>query len=169
MYIRALRRGEGTRLRELRLAAIREAPRAFFWSLQTELDITAQQWEAWVDEPGNDRVMFVADSGEAWVGMAGCSIRATDGTTLDATGMWVAPQARGLGLGERFVEVIEEWGRARGAERMEFAVTETNEIAIALYRRLGFRPTGRRRALESYPELTGMFMEKSLQGDRVRD
>ena len=168
MHIRALRGGEGARLRQLRLAAIRDAPRAFFWSLDTESGITAQQWEAWADEPGNDRVMFVAEEDDAWVGMAGCSIRAGDPTTLDATGMWVTPDARGHGLGERFVEAIERWGRARGAERMEFAVTETNDIAIALYRRLGFRPTGRRRALESYPQLTGMFMAKSLRADPVR-
>lgn len=169
MHIRGLRRGEGARLRELRLAAIREAPQAFFWSQEAESGLTAQQWEAWADEPGNDRVMFVADDGGAWVGMAGCSVRGDGSGTLDATGMWVAPHARGRGLGERLIEAIVEWGLARGAERMEFAVTETNEVAIALYQRLGFRPTGRRRALESYPELTGMFMSRSLHGDQVRD
>ena len=58
MRIRPVRRGEGARLRELRLRAIDEAPRAFFWSPQTERDITAQQWERWADHPGNDRVMF---------------------------------------------------------------------------------------------------------------
>jgi len=162
MEIRPVRRGEGARLRALRLTAIDEAPHAFFWSLRTEREITARQWERWADDPGNDRVMFVAVDGEAWVGMAGCSLRGDASATLDATGMWVAPAARGLGLGERLIDAIIEWGRARGAGRMEFAVTETNEVAIALYRRLGFRPTGRRRALASYPELTGMFMAKNL-------
>jgi ribosomal protein S18 acetylase RimI-like enzyme len=164
MEIRPVRTGEGARLRELRLTAIQEAPHAFFWSLQVEQDTTVQQWECWADYPGNDRVMFVAVEGEAWVGMAGCSLRDGDAgsMTLDGTGMWISPAARGRGLGERLIEAIIEWGRARGAGRMEFAVTETNEVAIALYQRLGFRPTGRRRALESYPELTGMFMAKSL-------
>jgi ribosomal protein S18 acetylase RimI-like enzyme len=162
MEIRALRRGEGARLRELRLRALRDAPQAFFWSLETEERTTAQDWEAWADDSAHDRIMFVAVEDGEWLGVAGCSLRGDEAGTLDATGMWVAPHARGRNLGERLIEVVMEWGRARGARTMEFAVTETNDAAIALYRRVGFAPTGRRRTLESNPHLVGMFMAKSL-------
>lgn len=165
MEIRPLRAGEGAKLRELRLRAVSDAPQAFFHSLAAEQAIPPQDWERWADDPEHDRIMFVAvtDDGE-WLGMAGCSLRGDDAGTLDATGMWVAPQARGRNLGERLIEAIVAWGRARGARVMEFAVTETNDVAIELYRRVGFVPTGRRRALDSNPRLVGMFMTMSLDG-----
>jgi GNAT superfamily N-acetyltransferase len=162
--IRAVRAGEGPLLRELRLRAIRDAPHAFFQPPEVEAALPAAHWDEWAagDEPDSQRVMFVAVSDAEWVGMAGCGVRADGSGTLDATGMWVAPVARGQGLGERFIDEIVAWGRQRGAVRMEFAVTETNAVAITLYRRLGFRPTGRRKALASNPALTGMFMARLL-------
>jgi ribosomal protein S18 acetylase RimI-like enzyme len=162
--IRPVRAGEGPQLRRLRLLAIREAPHAFFHPASVEAELPATYWEEWAagEEPDSDRVMFVAEAGRDWLGMAGCILRADGSGTLDATGMWVAPEARGRNLGERLVDEIVAWGRKRAAVRMEFAVTENNGIAIALYRRLGFVPTGRRRALASNPALTGMFMARPL-------
>jgi len=163
MRIRAVRPGEGARLRELRLRAVGEAPHAYFHSLDGETQTPVSYWEDWATGgAGGDRVMFVAVEDGSWHAMAGCVLRADGSGTLDATGMWVAPEARGRRLGELLVEAIVAWGRERGATRMEFAVTETNEVAIALYRRLGFTPTGRRRALASNPALVGMFMAKPL-------
>ncbi|HEY3260035.1 MAG TPA: GNAT family N-acetyltransferase [Pseudonocardiaceae bacterium] len=166
MRIRPLRAGEGAKLRELRLRALRDAPHAFFHSLDTERAVPAEEWERWADDPEHDRIMFVAVDGDSkdgeWLGMAGCSLRGDSAGTLDATGMWVTPGARGRNIGERLIEAIVAWGRGRGAHVMEFAVTETNDVAIALYRRMGFAPTGRRRALASDPRLVGMFMAKGL-------
>jgi ribosomal protein S18 acetylase RimI-like enzyme len=158
--VRSLRVGEGARLREFRLRALDDAPHAYYWSRAAEEAITAAEWERWADTPTADRIMFVAERDDEWFGMAGCSLRG-DGT-LDATGMWVLPSARGRSLGELLIDAIIAWGRSRGATTMEFAVTETNEVAIALYRRLGFAPTGKRRPLASNPDLTGMFMAKPI-------
>jgi ribosomal protein S18 acetylase RimI-like enzyme len=162
MEIRAVRAGEGTRLRELRLRALRDAPEAFFRSLAAEEAVPAEEWEQWADDPEHNRVMFVADEGGEWLGMAGCSLRGDEDGTLDATGLWVVPHARGRSIGERLIDVRMEWGRAHGARTMEVAITEINDIVIALYRKVGFAPTGRRRALESHPHLVGIFMAKSL-------
>lgn len=157
LVIRAVAPGEGPLLRELRLRALAADPQAAFYDRETEAGWPAAYWDEWA--AGVDRVMFVAVRGDEWVAMAGCVLR---GRTLDATGMWVDPAVRGQRLGELLIDEIVAWGRDRRANRMEFAVTETNAVAIALYTRLGFRPTGKRRALESHPELTGMFMARSL-------
>lgn len=157
LVIKAVGPGEGPRLRELRLRALAADPEAAFYDRDTEAAWPAAYWDEWA--AGEDRVMFVAVQGEAWLAMAGCVLR---GRTLDATGMWVDPAVRGHRLGERLIDAIVAWGRERDADRMEFAVTETNAVAIALYSRLGFRPTGKRRSLESHPELTGMFMAREL-------
>lgn len=164
MDIRAVARGEGALLREFRLRAVRDAPEAFYLPRDAEEKVTVDVWEQWATNGAEtaDRVMFVAVESGDWLGMAGCSLRADDSGVLDATGMWVVPAARGRGLGELLIDAIVDWGRHRGAVRMEFAVTESNTVAIRLYRRLGFEPTGRRRRLESNPDLTGMFMTRAL-------
>jgi GNAT superfamily N-acetyltransferase len=157
LVIRAVAPSEGPLLRELRLRALAADPQAAFYDRETEAGWPAEHWDEWA--AGDGRVMFVAERGAEWLAMAGCVLR---GRTLDATGMWVDPVARGQRIGERLINAIVAWGRDRGADRMEFAVTETNAVAIALYRRLGFEPTGKRRRLDSHPELTGMFMARAL-------
>ncbi|WP_291413016.1 GNAT family N-acetyltransferase [Actinophytocola sp.] len=164
MEIRPVAHGEGTLLREFRLRAVRDAPEAFYLPLDEEEKATVDVWERWATSGAEtaDRVMFVAAEIGDWLGMAGCSLRSDGSGVLDATGMWVVPTARGRGLGELLIDAIVDWGRHRGAVRMEFAVTESNAVAIRLYRRLGFEPTGRRRRLESNSGLTGMFMTRAL-------
>jgi ribosomal protein S18 acetylase RimI-like enzyme len=154
--IRPVRPGEGARLRDFRLRALNDAPHAFYWPIEVEESVSVEEWERWA---APDRVMFVVEEGSAWLGMAGCILR---DAVLDATGMWVVPPARGRSFGELLIDEIIAWGLERGATSMRFAVTETNTPAIALYTRLGFRPTGERRALASDPSLTGIFMAKPI-------
>lgn len=50
----------------------------------------------------------------------------------------VAPELRGLGLGRRLVARLMDWGRQQGASRAYLQCRETNEVAVPLYRSLGF-------------------------------
>ena len=56
--------------------------------------------------------------------------------------MWVAPFARGHGVGDSLVNAILEWAREQQASRVALAVFEGNEPALALYRRHGFIDVG---------------------------
>ncbi|MFW6346390.1 MAG: GNAT family N-acetyltransferase [Halomonas sp.] len=51
----------------------------------------------------------------------------------------VHPDARGGGLGRRLLEALEEAARARGSTRLGLEVRADNRVALALYRRMGFR------------------------------
>jgi hypothetical protein len=53
-------------------------------------------------------------------------------------------------------------GAGVGAVRLELAVAENNEAAMALYRGLGFVPTGERRSMASDPTRAGIFMVRPL-------
>ena len=53
--------------------------------------------------------------------------------------MWVAPAARGLGLGRRLLEAIEGHARAAGARVLHLETNRSLSEAIALYERSGFR------------------------------
>ncbi len=56
--------------------------------------------------------------------------------------MWVAPVARGHGIGEALIEAVADWARSQGLKQFALDVIDDNEPAIALYRRKGFKPTG---------------------------
>lgn len=54
--------------------------------------------------------------------------------------------SRRQGVATRLLEAVEDAARARGADRMLLEVASDNEPALALYRRAGYRETGRRRS-----------------------
>ena len=57
-------------------------------------------------------------------------------------GMWVAPSARGRGLGRALTEAVIGWARDRSFTRLRLGVTAAAPDALRLYERLGFAATG---------------------------
>jgi len=53
--------------------------------------------------------------------------------------MWVAPSARGLGVGARMLQALEDHARKAGATLVRLETNRTLTEAIALYRRSGYR------------------------------
>jgi GNAT superfamily N-acetyltransferase len=51
----------------------------------------------------------------------------------------VSPELRGIGLGRRVVTSLMAWGCGEGARTAYLQVREENEIALSLYRALGFQ------------------------------
>ena len=52
--------------------------------------------------------------------------------------MWVAPSARGLGVGRRILTELEEHARRRGVARVRLETNRTLKEAGALYRSAGY-------------------------------
>jgi RimJ/RimL family protein N-acetyltransferase len=130
--------GEGQRLRELRLAALRDAPGAFGATLAEDEARPAPDWEMLGGGPG---AVFV---GGDWEGMAAVFV---EGEEPRLWGMWVAPAARGRGLGRALVEAVIGWARDRAFARLRLGVTAAAPDALRLYERLGFARTGAARPL----------------------
>ncbi|QTC93377.1 GNAT family N-acetyltransferase [Brevundimonas goettingensis] len=91
---------------------------------------------------------------DSLLGQAGVfAIRAPDGFILcrvvldeaEILTLAVRPSARRAGLGARLTQAAAEFAARAGAERLFLEVAEDNEAARALYARLGFIQTGRRR------------------------
>lgn len=53
--------------------------------------------------------------------------------------MWVAPSARGLGVGRRILDALEDHARRRGVRVLRLETNESLVEAIALYRSAGYR------------------------------
>jgi RimJ/RimL family protein N-acetyltransferase len=77
--------------------------------------------------------------------------------------MWVAPSARGRGLGRELAEAVVGWARDRGFERLRLGVTAEAPAALRLYERLGFVRTGAARPLRSDSSLCEHELELELR------
>ncbi|MGV8967551.1 MAG: GNAT family N-acetyltransferase [Cellulomonas sp.] len=67
--------------------------------------------------------------------------------------MWVAPEARGAGVGTLLVHAVRDAAAAEGARTLTLLVADGNDAARRLYEALGFRPTGERDLLTSDPSV----------------
>ncbi len=81
------------------------------------------------------------------------------------TSMWIAPEHRGTGLGERLVSASCEQGRVRGVRVVTLWVVDGNEAAERLYERCGFVLTGRRQPVrEDEPGRAEQEMRRIIVG-----
>jgi GNAT superfamily N-acetyltransferase len=69
----------------------------------------------------------------------GCgAVKFHPGEPAELKRMWVSPDARGLGLGRRLLEELEQLARASGATVAHIETNENLVEAIALYRSAGW-------------------------------
>lgn len=132
--------------RTLRLEALREAPAAFGSKLadwQGAGD-TETRWRTRLTAVPHNTVCYLDG---AAVGMV--SATAPEDGNIELISMWVAPHARGRGVGDALVQAIIAWARDQGATRLSLAVVESNARAIALYRRNDFVDCGTIDAVDS--------------------
>jgi GNAT superfamily N-acetyltransferase len=146
MEIMWLGAGDEDRYREVRLRALADAPQAFASTFERENGFSR---DVWTSRLTSDSAVYLlaVDDGRA-VGTASGRIEEQPGTA-QLLGMWVAPEARGRGVGQALIEMIVDWARGRGMERLGLWVTEANDPARALYEKSGFLPTGQRQPLPS--------------------
>jgi len=70
----------------------------------------------------------------------GCgALKFHPGAPAELKRMWIAPEARGLGLGRRLLQELEEIARNEGAEVLRLETNRALSEAVALYRSCGFR------------------------------
>jgi len=163
--IRRVQAGEWAAYRQVRLAALAEAPYAFSSTLEGE---SAKDDAYWQDRAAHGIPMFIAWQDGEPAGLAGAFVIPDDELppgvprAWHLVSMWVSPAQRGNGLADRLVQAVAGAARADGATRLLLWVTDVNERARAFYGRLGFRPTGAR-ALVRPEEPDHWEEERSLE------
>lgn len=140
LELRTLEPDDWTVWRELRLAALAEAPYAFCSTLaqwQGDGD-REERWRARLETPGA-HVVAVLDGRP--VGMVS-GVPGDGADCVELISMWVSPAARGRGVGSRLIAEVERWAGRSGVTSLRLAVMPGNDAAIALYERCGFVDTG---------------------------
>jgi ribosomal protein S18 acetylase RimI-like enzyme len=137
-------------VRDLRLAALAEAPDAFASTLEDEEGRPEGYWRLRLDQP--DHITFVAtvtfETRPRPVGLAVLGPSFDGGERVRGLySVWVTPDARGRGVGDALLAAATAWATGAGADRIVLDVGDHNGPAIALYARWGFTPTGRETSL----------------------
>ena len=136
-------------LRDIRLAALRDAPEAFGSTYEQQVTFGEADWQRRIARGGTFLAFLPEVSASEPAGLAGGY---QEGPGLvELVSMYVRPRARGRGVGEALVASVVEWAGARDAASVHLWVTETNRPARLLYERCGFTLTGERQPLPSSP------------------
>jgi ribosomal protein S18 acetylase RimI-like enzyme len=146
--IRQLTPADAADYRAIRLAALKESPEAFGSTYETEAGRSLSGWEERLATPG----AFAAYVDGKIVGMArfvqdsGSPKERHKGSVY---AMYVAPEARGQGIGSALLSALIE--HASGVvEQLRLGVVDTNIAAIRLYQKRGFEIYGtEKRALKT--------------------
>ncbi len=137
---------EWERLKAVRLRALRDAPDAFGSSYERESGFTPDTWRERLS--GSWWRVAVAEGGD--VGLV--CVRVEEGRA-HLLSMWVAPEARGRGVGSRLVDAAIGRAREQGLDEVELWCVDHNTAARALYAGKGFTPSGKAMGLPSNPDI----------------
>lgn len=135
--------GEWPLYRDLRLQALADSPDAFGSTHGAEVARTDEAWASRIATlaAGQDQAYF-ARNNEAVCGLVWCQLSAQEPGRADIYQMWVAPAARGQGVGRALLDEAIAWAAAQGAKRVCLGVTVGETPATQLYSTVGFRPSG---------------------------
>ena len=144
--------------RDVRLAALLDAPTAFGSTYESHVGRTERQWRDRLDP--SKGMACLSMLGDRVVGMA-AGYPEGDGV-VELISMWVSPAARGRGVGDALVDEVVRWAAEQHAEAVHLWVTSGNAPAERLYARHGFVRTGATRPLPSHPAIDEIAMQLSL-------
>jgi len=108
-------------------------------------ELLAQAVEGALEDDGRALLLVSRDQGVP-VAVAYLSFQWTlerGGRALWVEELYVRPEHRGRGIGQRLLEASLEVGRVRGCRSVELEVEASHARAANLYRRAGFRPLDR--------------------------
>jgi GNAT superfamily N-acetyltransferase len=117
--------------------------------------------------PNADQIMARMREGPTWVALQGATLLGSVAAMVKEEavymrGMGVLPAARGLRVGARLLQCVEDWAFGQGCRRVFLSTTPFLKAAIGLYEGAGFR------RIEDGPrDLFGtplFTMEKNLPG-----
>jgi RimJ/RimL family protein N-acetyltransferase len=131
-----------------------------------ELDITLEQEAQWIKSKidNESHLILIAEVDGEVIGQLDFSNghRERIAHTGDF-GMGVRKDFRGLGIGTFLLKALIDWAKVHSElEKINLCVHQTNERAIATYKKLGFQVEGLRTKDLKYPK--GLYVDTVLMG-----
>ncbi|HEY8121914.1 MAG TPA: GNAT family N-acetyltransferase [Myxococcota bacterium] len=162
LRVRVLGPEDWRTFRDVRLAALADAPDAF--------GSTAERERAFPEATWRDRVAasalkcsWLAESEGEPLGIVHAQLDAERPGRAWLMAMWVHPRARRRGVARALAEVVEAWALRQRASTLVLQVTDGNRAAESLYRALGYEPTGEQEALRSGSPKRALTLARALR------
>lgn len=159
VLVREITADEWRLMRDVRLAALADAPQAFGSTYAREVAFTEAQWRGRINERSVTFFGYDESDDVTPAGLAGVYVGES---RPEVVSMWVRPGFRGHGIGEALVEATASWTKARSFPALFLWVTESNAPARRLYERCGFTLAGESQPLPSDPSLREISMSRPL-------
>jgi ribosomal protein S18 acetylase RimI-like enzyme len=151
MLVRSINGNDWRLLKQVRLAALADAPTAFGVSYDAALKYSDAQWQERATAAAGPE-FWLAFIGGAAVGMIGAGISQAS-KRYNLIGMWVDPQSRGAGIAARLVETVKTRAAQRGHDRIFLDVSPDNGRAAGFYLKQGFVFIDEWEPLASHPHI----------------
>lgn len=149
--------------KDVRLRALLDSPTAFSSTYAKESQLPDEEWmKRAVRWSSDGSAIFLAMDGDTGCGIIG-AYEEEDATCAQVISMWVAPEVRRAGVGERLMGAVVHWARSREVHELKLMVTSVNAGAIAFYQRMGFSMTGKTGVYPNDAAITEFEMARSLQ------
>jgi len=136
--------GDESVLRELRLQALTESPRAFSSTYEREVARTIEDWRRWLAPAAT----FILEADGEPRGLVAGVPDQNDASIMHLMAMWVHPDIRGTGAADALISSVKAFATELGATHLHLKVVENNGRAKRCYERAGFRATGRQGVIE---------------------
>ena len=141
--VRALGEDDWQIYRDIRLAALTEAPEAFVATRAAEEALDEHRWRERVRRSRR----LVAERDGSPLGVVSVGKAEEPPGTAELFGLWVAPEARGTGVAWKLVEAGADQALRDGCSHLSYWVGTDNGRAVAFASSFGFRPGAIRRPM----------------------
>jgi ribosomal protein S18 acetylase RimI-like enzyme len=158
--VRALGGDEWQTYRQMRLAALDDAPDAFASTAEEERSYGEDVWRKRMTRSAR----LLACVGDEPVGIVSVG-QASEEDVAELFGMWVAPPSRGAGVAWRLTHAAAMHARDDGKRALKLWVSTDNGRAVAFFSSYGFRPTDQRRAMTNDDSVEELAMIVPLGDD----
>ncbi len=143
VLVRSFKKSEWKAYREIRLRALRESPDAFGSTYQESRNYTDDMWISRLKTATTETDFPMAATIDARiVGLGRVKIEPPVVDVAHLYQMWVAPEARGKGVGKTLLKAAISWAEDHNAMKMLLDVTCGDRPARRLYDAFGFEPAG---------------------------
>jgi ribosomal protein S18 acetylase RimI-like enzyme len=156
MIVRHTTEEDWQTLKDIRLAALLDAPTAFGVTHASAAANSDAQWRERAANRGQAQFLLAFVDGVA-AGLVGGVVSPAFEFNLIA--MWVKPEYRGSDVAAGLVDSIKARAVAQGHSRVVLDVSPDNRRAAAFYRRQGFAFLPEWEPLASHPEIKVQKME----------
>jgi ribosomal protein S18 acetylase RimI-like enzyme len=146
LTVRALEGDDWQAFKQIRLAALQDAPDAFASSYEDEKDYDEEFWRLRLSR--SSRLLACLEDEPVGIVSVG---RSAEDDVAELFGMWVVPAQRGRGVAWQLTEAAANHAREQGHRAIRLWVSTDNGRAVAFFSSYGFRPGNERRPMTNDP------------------